>query len=90
MSLPDLPKAVDWLEVREVGDEVVVHDRHTEKIHVLNATAGRVLGTCDGRHSLAQIALELARGTDVEPARVREDVEQIVATFVQLGVIEPA
>ena len=90
MSLPDLPKAVDWLDVREVGNEVVVHDRHTEKIHVLNATAGRVLGTCDGRHSLAQIALELARGTDVEPARVREDVEQIVATFVQLGVIEPA
>ncbi len=89
MSLPDPPKAVDWLEVREVGDEVVVHDRHTEKIHVLNATAGRVLGTFDGRHSLDEIALDLGRGTGVEPARVRDDVERIVATFVQLGVIEP-
>ena len=90
MSLPDLPKAVDWLDVREVGNEVVLHDRHTEKIHVLNATAGRVLGTCDGGHSLDEIALEIARGVEVEPARVRDDVEQIVATFVQLGLIEPA
>jgi hypothetical protein len=56
MTLPDttadftvMPQAVAGLETRAAGSEELVYDPPSGRVHVLNATAARVLARCDGR-----------------------------------------
>lgn len=81
------PRAHDQLDVREVGDEVVVHDTRTARIHVLNRTAGSVLRFCDGGHSIDDLAQVAAGGAQVNPDRVRADVRAIVHEFGRLDLL---
>jgi len=85
--LPVFPVLNPAVELRDVGDEVLVHDMQRDQIHVLNATAGWVLRACDGRQSLEDISRALAGLTDEEVARVADDVARIVGEFGKLGVV---
>ena len=78
------PVAVDGLEVRQTGTDVIVHDPGNEQIHVLNRSAGAVLALCDGAHDLEAIAASLCAATGAPPERVRPDVEAALATFREL------
>ncbi len=75
------------VELRDVGDEVLVHDMQRDQIHVLNATAGWVLRACDGQRSLDEITEALAELTSEERKRVYGDVAKIVGEFDRLGVV---
>ena len=80
------PTKTQELEIRKVGDEVLVHDPALGKVHVLNATAGAVLEMCDGARSAEEIARSLcdATGTDTVVAR---DVEAILREFGALRLL---
>ena len=81
------PRVSPAVELRDVGDEVLVHDTQREQIHVLNATAGWILRACDGKQSLDEISKTLATLTSEELGRVSGDVERIVTEFGRLGVV---
>jgi NAD(P)-dependent dehydrogenase (short-subunit alcohol dehydrogenase family) len=79
-----MPVCVPSLEVRESGDDVLVHDRVHSKIHVLNSTAAAVLRACDGRTHVEALAQSLdAERTE----QVRRDIERVLADFASLGLI---
>jgi Coenzyme PQQ synthesis protein D (PqqD) len=84
MYEPSKPIAIEGLEVRRTGLDVIVHDPQHEKIHILNRSAGDVLALCDGEHDPEQIAASLLAGTDAPQERVLDDVLAALATFRQL------
>ena len=84
MYEPSKPIAIEGLEVRRTGLDVIVHDPENEKIHILNRSAGDVLALCDGEHDPEQIAASLSAGTDAPQDRVLDDVLAALETFRQL------
>lgn len=81
------PKAASGLEFRAAGGESLVHDPATGQIHVLNATAARVLAACDGRTTLAAIVDDLVASTNVDRERAERDVAAVCADFRAKGLI---
>lgn len=79
------PRRKTTLEIRLVGDEVIVHDLDNAMVHVLNATAGDVLELCDGTRSIDEVAAALSKMTGVDAATIRPDIEAIVRTFTECG-----
>jgi PqqD family protein of HPr-rel-A system len=67
---------------------MVVLDRHGGRVHQLNATASYVWGRCDGRLTEAEIADDLAKAFDVEPAQAVSDVGALIGQFRELGLLE--
>jgi hypothetical protein len=82
------PKQVPNLEISVAGDETLVHDQSNGKVHVLNATAGKVLALCDGTRTVAEISVGVANAFMVDTERVRPDVESIVTDFTKLGLLQ--
>ncbi|HEY9180662.1 MAG TPA: PqqD family protein [Candidatus Baltobacteraceae bacterium] len=79
-----MPVRSATLEIHESGDDVLVHDLNRKKIHVLNATAGKVLRACDGRTSAETVMRSLDPGHGEEVAR---DLVNVLAEFTRLGLI---
>ena len=78
------PIAIDGLEVREAGVDVIVHDPQHEQVHILNRTAGAILELCDGAHAPEEIAASLCARTGAPRDRVLPDVNATLETFRQL------
>ena len=81
------PTKVSALELRTIGDEVLVHDPTHEQVHVLNGIAGRILELCDGSRSAEAIARDVSSATGADFARVNADVEAILAQFATLKLL---
>jgi Coenzyme PQQ synthesis protein D (PqqD) len=81
------PAAVPDLHVKTVDDKVLVHDTRAELVHILNASAGRILTLCDGTRDVDEIAREFAAGLPVEPDRARKDVVSVLEEFTRLGLL---
>ena len=87
MEQSDLLRAASGLEIRTAGGESLVHDPATGKVHVLNGTAARVLGMCDGTHTLASIVEHLVATTNVERDRAAADVTAVCDDFRANGLL---
>jgi hypothetical protein len=81
-----LPRTVDGLEFQEAGPDLLVHDPAARKIHVLNASAGRVLRLCDGAHPVSEI-IDAVAIDGVDRALVERDVDRILTEFERLGLL---
>ncbi|MFH0351993.1 MAG: PqqD family protein [Chromatiales bacterium] len=73
---------------REVDNEVVVLDRHSEKIHHLNESAAHVWKHCDGRHSPPEIGRSLTEEYGIPFSVAEADVTRTVSDFAMLGLLE--
>jgi PqqD family protein of HPr-rel-A system len=81
------PTKAENLEIRKVGDEVLVHDPALGKIHVLNATAGAILELCDGSRSSSEIVQSIAEATEADPEMVARDLAGILQEFSDLHLL---
>jgi hypothetical protein len=92
VSTDDAPATVAGrpdVTLQEVGREAILHDARDGKAHVINGSAARVWKLCDGR-SMDDLVAEFAASYERTPGSVRADVERIVATFRELGLlVEP-
>jgi hypothetical protein len=81
------PAKTTGIEIRKIGDDVLVHDPAHEKVHVLNKMAGHVLELCDGEHSPSEIARSLSDATGAQIALVTRDVEAVLGDFFALKLL---
>lgn len=79
-------KRVDALTVREFGDEFVVLDTGSNRIHQFNRTASHIWRLCD-RASPESIAAELAREYDVDEEQALSDVVRTLDAFRSLDLV---
>ncbi|HZZ65223.1 MAG TPA: PqqD family protein [Candidatus Baltobacteraceae bacterium] len=82
--MTNLPARSNALEIEDTGTDVLVHDKASQKIHILNRTAGTVLLACDGNTSVLSVAQQLC---PQEPARAQSDITAVIAEFGQLGLL---
>jgi len=78
------------LEIRTVGTEVLVHDPDRGKVHVLNASGGKVIELCDGTRTVAEVAVYLAGVYSIDIGRAQSDVKRVLGEFEALGIVELA
>jgi hypothetical protein len=69
-------------------EEAFLYNPAVEAMHVLNFTALTVWNKCDGSHSIAEISSHLRTICQCDNvADVENDVQKIVGTFAELGVL---
>ena len=54
---------------------------------MLNSSAARLWELCDGERTIDQLTTQFASSYDMPADAVRSDVEQLVASFRDLGVL---
>jgi len=81
-----LYERVDHLELRRAGEEMLVHDRVNEKVHVLNQTAGDLLEHCS-RATSEDLVNFLRSRYDITDQDVDHDVHEILERFVEDGLV---
>lgn len=87
----DKPQRSAAALTEQVGEETLITSRGGEAIHVLNGTAGAIWQLCDGRHTTAEIAAEVAtRFAAPAGIDVLGDVQRILAALQVKGLLEPA
>jgi Coenzyme PQQ synthesis protein D (PqqD) len=84
------PRKADDLEIRAVGEEVLVHHVSAQKVHILNRTAGQILELCDGQRTREEIVESICAGTTADRATVSRDVDGMLAEFAKLGLVRQA
>jgi hypothetical protein len=77
------PVASPHLQVKAVDREVLVHNKDTSKVHILNPAASYVLSLCDSTRTLDQISDELATAAKIAPAEARSHVAAIIDDFLR-------
>jgi hypothetical protein len=82
------PRRRTDVNVRVVEGETVVLDRRLRRIHQLNATASYVWERCDGRRPVTDIAADLVRDFDVDPAIAERDAAATVEQFARAGLLQ--
>jgi hypothetical protein len=82
-----LPRQADHLTIVDIDDEHVVYDPVRREAHLLNATAGLVLGWCDGHTGRAALVAELAAAYGVDPAIIDADVRATINDFGDRGLV---
>lgn len=81
------PNQAPDLEIRTAGDEVLVHDTKHGEVHVLNASAGRILQLCDGTRTVEEITVAVANAFLTDTERVRPDVDASLEEFKALDLL---
>jgi hypothetical protein len=81
------PRKADDLEIRTVGEEVLVYHLSAQKVHILNQTAGQILGLCDGQRTTADIVDSICTASNADRATVSSDVDGMLAEFANLGLV---
>lgn len=74
------------VSLQQVGREAILHDTRTAQAHVINAAAARVWELCDGR-PMDDLLLAFAEPYGLTPEAVRGDVDRVLASFRELGLL---
>jgi hypothetical protein len=87
MNCPHKPGDLD---IRTVGEEVLVHDPSHEKVHILNRSAGQILELCTGDHTQEDIVMSICTQTGADKETVARDVAALLSEFSKLGLVTTA
>lgn len=77
----------DDVALQQVGDDVILHDAANGRAHVINAAAATIWHLADGR-SVDAIAAAFAEPYGLTSDDVRGDVEEVLAAFDGLGLLQ--
>jgi len=80
----EYPLRSSTIKLQQAGPDTLVHDVARRKIHILNATAAKVLDACDGRTGVEEIARRIA---PQHAAQAAHDVARIIEEFHALGLV---
>jgi hypothetical protein len=83
-----IPRRSPDLEERLFGSELVILDGGRATVVCLNAVAAAIWEMCDGRHTAAQIAAELAEAFGIATSRVDRDVRRVLDQLSVRGFLE--
>ncbi len=70
------------------GDEALLVDELNGSVHVVNRSAARLWELCDGDPTIDQLVASMAGAYRVDDGAIRGDVETMVGTFRDLGLLE--
>ena len=74
----------------EIDDDVSLYDARAERVVVLNTTASDIWRLADGEHTVDQIVDLLADAYSTSADFIRPDVEQVVTSLIDDGLLQSA
>jgi PqqD family protein of HPr-rel-A system len=72
------------------GDEALLVDEANGNVHVVNRSAARLWELCSGDPTVEELVEAMAGAYSVEAGSIRGDVEKMVGTLQDLGLLELA
>jgi PqqD family protein of HPr-rel-A system len=84
------PHKAGDLDIRTVGEEVLVHDPSHEKVHILNRSAGQILELCTGEQTQEDLVTSICTQTGADKETVARDVAALLSEFSKLGLVTTA
>jgi hypothetical protein len=86
MECPQVRKDV---VISKLGQEIMVCDPSTDRLHILNRTASFIWDMADGRHSPGEIADAIQEAFSISPeTAVAGDVSDVLAKLRQKGLLK--
>ena len=84
-----IPLQKDGILSRQLGDEWLIYNTGEKSVHIINSMAEFVWRMCDGSHDLNDIE-DNVRDAHLVPDGINlmKDVEGIIETFTNLGIID--
>lgn len=82
-------KARNDVVSRQVGDEWVLYDPVSQKMHVLNVTTGIVWNLLDGAHTFDELVQATREAFDPAPAAdvIARDIEKLLEQLAAEGLL---
>jgi hypothetical protein len=71
-----------------VGHEVMLYDLTGKTIHVLNETASFIWNCCDGNHNVNDMAKKTSGLFNIPSEKTISDIEDCLANFKELNIIQ--
>ena len=82
------PRTRADLTVVELDGEAVIFDERAQTLHHLNPTATLVFTLLDGTASVDELAADIAEGAALPIDDVRTQMNDLVHTFTEAGLLE--
>lgn len=73
--------------LQDVGDDLLVLDRETNRLHHLNPTASWIYRRCDGHHSVEALVDAMIEQFAIDRETSEHDLQQTLAQLRTLGLI---
>jgi hypothetical protein len=87
MNVPEKPKIVEDLVLREVADEMAVYDSRTGEFHFINPTGSVIFHLCDGTHTVVDMAREISIRFKKGPAALEKEIREFLGSLSQKGLL---
>jgi hypothetical protein len=84
---PGAPRVPRHVRTRRTGDDVVVVDLHTERYYGLDGVGADLWRLLVSGHPIPAAVDQLGRRYDVDTEVLREDVDGLVATLLDRGLL---
>ena len=78
-------KDVKW---RNVGNEVIIYNKLSQKVHVFNKTAMDIWILCDGHNEIENMIDKLEARYSISRKELRADIIEAINTFEKLQLLE--
>ena len=82
------PQRASHVADRLVDGELALYDPATQRLHVLNPTAGLIWRLCDGQHDQDDLVAALVRRYPESCARIEADVARLIGHFEAEGLLK--
>jgi hypothetical protein len=89
MDAESRPERMPGIELQPTGAELLAHDTRNEKVHVLNASAGKILTLCDGKHAINDIVDAFVAEWGIDRSLAYNDVTRQLEDFTNRGIVGP-
>lgn len=84
-----LPKKKNNIDMRKLGNECLLYEQETGKVHHMNSTATFIWEKCDGCSTKEELLAELKRGfNNTDPDCLENDLNSTLECFMDLRLME--
>ena len=74
----------------EIDDDLSLYDARAERVVVLNTPASDIWRLADGEHTTDEIVALLAGAYSTTADTIRSDVEEVIASLIDDGLLQSA
>ena len=81
------PRLSHGIKAQTVGNELILLDKDSRRVHQLDRVGARILACCDGASSVDGIVEQLLQEFDVSEKQLLKDVSELLERMRVLGIL---
>lgn len=81
------PTLADGIKTEAVGDELILLDRSSQRVHQLDRVGASILAYCDGTRTVDSIVTQLLQEFEVSEEQLVDDVSALLERMRALDIL---